>query len=165
MVDKKIQNVMFEDSRILFRNFAGLPTTFKPAGGIRDFMLLLDEEKAEAMLEDGWNVKHLKARADVEDSEPRPYITVTVMFGKYPPRIVMINSRGKTVLDETNINILDFAEIETLDLIIRPYNWEVNGNTGVKAYVKSMYVTLAEDELEKKYSEVRDAPSDTFDED
>lgn len=160
MAIRKIPNITFEDAHIMYRNLAGLPTKFKPAGGIRDFTLLLDEDTALAMLDDGWNVKYLKPREDVEDSEPRPYVKVFAQYVKFPPRIVLINSRGKTVLTEDNINIIDFAEIEKIDLIIRPYNWEVNGNTGVKALVKSMYVTLAEDELELKYAEVRDANPD-----
>ena len=162
---RKVPNVMFEDARIIFRNFEGKPTTFKPAGGVRDFALVLDDAKAEAMIADGWNVKYLKAREDVEDSEPQPYIIVTVTYGAFPPRIVLITSRGKTVLTADSVNVLDAAEIEKLDLIIRPYNWEVHGNAGVKAYVKSMYVTLAEDELERKYSDIRDVPDSDWDSD
>ena len=151
----KLQPIVLEDCRIIFRNFSGEEGRFN-AKGNRNFNVLLDDDVAEAMLKDGWNVKYLQPRE--EGDLPQARLEVSVKYGKgAPPRVILITSRGKTPLDESMINILDWAEIEHVDMIVRPYEWEVSGKTGVKAYLKSIYVTIREDELEKKYIDVPDS--------
>lgn len=141
---------LFEDCRIIFRNFAGEQSQYNRAGD-RNFCVIIDDkEVADRMASDGWNIKHLPPLD--EGGDETAYLPVAVSFRNTPPTVVMISSRGRTRLDESTIDILDYAEIETVDLIVNPYNWEVNGKSGVKAYVKSMYVTLREDALAKKYA-------------
>lgn len=150
----RLQPVVLEDRRILFRNFSGEEGRYN-AKGKRNFNVLLTDEEAEAMLKDGWNVKYLQPRE--EGDLPQPRLEVAVHYGKNPPRVILITSRGKTPLDESMVSILDWADIQTVDMIVRPYEWEVNEKTGVKAYLKSIYVTIREDELEKKYLDVPDS--------
>ena len=88
------------------------------------------------------------------DEERQAYLPVEVKYLRYPPKITLITGSGRQFLDEDTVNILDWAEIEAVDLIIRPYNWELSGKKGVKAYLKTMYVTIVEDELAKKYRDV-----------
>jgi len=147
-------NIVLEGARIGFRNFSGKEGKFNPAGR-RNFCVFLEEDLAKALEEDGWNVRWLQPRDEQE--EPQGYIQVAVSYDNIPPKIILITSRGKTTLDDESISLLDWAEITDVDLIIRPYNWDVNGKSGVKAYVKSMYITLAEDEFEKKYYDVPDS--------
>ena len=64
----------------------------------------------------------------------------------------MITSTSRTVISEEDVEVLDWAEIGNADLIARAYNWEVNGKTGIKAYLQSLYITIQEDALERKYS-------------
>lgn len=155
MAQQKVtQNITIEGARIIFRNFSGKEGKYN-APGNRNFCVLLDENLAEDLIRDGWNVRYLRPRE--EDDEPQAYMQVKVAFGNIPPTVVLITSKGKTRLNEDSLDILDWAEIKNVDLIIRPYNYDVSGHTGVKAYLKSIYVTISEDELESKYMDVPDS--------
>jgi hypothetical protein len=148
--------VMMENARIIFRNFAGVEGQFNREGD-RNFAVLLDDELAEKLLEDGWNVKHLRPR---EEGDPaQAYLSITVGYKGRPPRVVMITSRGRTVIDEDMIETLDWVDIKTVDLIIRPYTWAVGDKSGIKAYLKSLFVTIYEDALELKYADLEDLPA------
>lgn len=152
--ENKMQPATLENVRIGFRNFSGLEGKYNRAGD-RNFAIFLDEDIAQQMAKDGWNVKYLKPRE--EGDEPQAYLSVSVNFRGRPPRIVMVTSRNKTRLSEGEVSALDWAEIKNVDVAIRPYEWEVSGRTGVKAYLQSIYVTIAEDDLEQKYADVPDS--------
>lgn len=152
-------NIVIENARIGFRNFSGAAGKFNQAGN-RNFCVFLEQDLGGVLEKDGWNVKWLKPRE--EEDIPQPYLQVALNYDNFPPKIVLVSSKGKTMMDDTTINILDWAEIVNVDIVIRPYNWEVNGKTGVKAYVKSMYVTLIEDEFESKYVDVPDSAASSL---
>ena len=146
-------NILFEDVKIVFRNFEGAEGKYNRAGDRNFCIILEDPELVRRMESDGWNVRYLQPRE--EGMEEQPYLPVKVEFDKgIPPKITMISSKGKTLLNRDTVGLLDVAEFETIDVLIRPYNWSVSGKEGVKAYVKTMFVTLAEDDLEKKYFDV-----------
>jgi len=147
---KNIPNITIEGARILFRNFRGEAQKYNPAGR-RNFCVILDYDLADQLKKDGWNVKTLNPRD--EEDEPQPYLQVKVQYGARPPKVVMLSGKNRTPLDEGSIDILDWAEIENVDLTIRPYQYDVNGKSGVSAYLKSMYVTIVQDYLEDKYSD------------
>lgn len=147
-------NVTLEDVRIVFRNFEGKEGAYNRAGD-RNFSVVLTDEQADEFEANGWNVKRKPPREEGED--PFNHMPVTVSFKGRPPRLVMISSRGRTTLDEDTCDLLDFADIKTVDMIVRPYDWAVNGKTGRKAYLHALYMTVNEDELELKYRDVEEA--------
>lgn len=148
-------NIKIENAHILFRNFSGRESKYNRAGQ-RNFCVYIDDPKfAQKLIDDGWNVRVRAPREDGE--EPRYYIQVAVSFDNIPPTVYMLTKRKKVKLDEETIDALDFAEIINVDLTIRPYNWIIqegtkNEKSGVKAYLRTMYVVIDEDEFAEKYA-------------
>jgi len=141
---------LIENAELIYRNFEGRETRFKPAG-YRSFNVVLPVDIAEQMAKDGWNVRYQDPRD--EDADPRPIIEVTVRFDIRPPRITMITSGGRTMLNESTVAALDWVDIRTADLIARGFEWGDEVKGGIKAYLQSLFVTIEEDALERKYAQ------------
>lgn len=152
--------LLMEDAQIIFRNFSGKEGMYN-AEGDRNFCALLDDPLAKQLIDDGWNVKTLKAREEGED--PQAYLQISVKYrgrtgnAVRTPTIVMITSKGRTPLSEAECELLDWVDIASVDMIVRPFEWAVNGKTGIKAYLKSIYITIQEDVLQRKYAELPEA--------
>lgn len=147
------KNITIEHAQIGLRNFSGKETQFNRAGSRYFCVFFDDHELAMKLKEEGWNIKIARPK-DEYDTDPTPYLQVAVAFGKIPPIIMMISSSGKVRVTEDMVDQLDWVEIENVDLIIRPYNYDLGGKQGVKAYLKTMYITIVEDAFASKYRDI-----------
>lgn len=153
-------NIVMENARLIFRNFEGREEKYNRKGDRNFGLIIEDSEVAQQLTEDGWNIKELtpKNNDDYDDTPEVVYwLPVTVRFDNVPPKVMLVTRRKKTRLNEDNINTIDYANIAKVDLTVTPYDWEVNGKSGTKAYLQTMYVTINEDEFADKYADLEEA--------
>lgn len=130
--------LQIDDARIIYRNFSGEGSKFNREGD-RNFSVIIDDPAiADELITQGWNVKIKEPREEGED----PFITlpVKVKFNERGPRVYLITGSKRNELDEESISILDNVDIVSIDMDIRPYDWDVNGKSGRTAYLHSMRV-------------------------
>lgn len=160
-------------AQICFRNLAGKPTKFNSKGGVRDFAIILDNyDDVESLINMGFPVKYFNKK---EPTAPDvPYLKVKVNF-RYSddgtellsPHIYLVERDpnnpekivNKKLVTPQLAAIADQAELDYCDIVIRPYGWEVNGNSGVAAYLDKMFMNLHIDEFESQY-EMYDDPDE-----
>lgn len=154
-MENKIGNIVLEGAKLIFRNFQGKVSQYNKNGEKTVGVLLPDDIAMQAEA-DGWKVKHLNPREDDPEQYRQPWLPVKLSYKFYPPTVVLITNRGKTILNEDGIGMLDWANIQNVDIVIRPYAYPgVNGGpSGISAYVKSLYVTIQEDEFADKYADL-----------
>lgn len=146
--------LQIDDARIIFKNFEGRGDKFNREGD-RNFSLLIeDPNTADALIAEGWNVKIKPARDEDEGDFMR--LPVKVKFTEYGPNVYLISNGRKVELDEESISCLDNIDIESVDMDLRPYDWEVNGRTGRTAYLQSMAVVQRIDRFAERYANMRD---------
>ncbi len=155
--ERKVEdNINIGNARIGFRNFSGKAGQYNNEGN-RNFVIFIDDyDLAKSFEAEGWNIRWLKPRDEGENDQA--ILPVKVAYGAYPPKIILVKANGKqTPLYEENVQLLDWADIESVDITVRPYNWHAQGKSGVKAYLKIMYVRIQEDPWEDKFTNPPDS--------
>lgn len=142
--------LQIDDAVIIFKNFAGKGDKFNREGD-RNFSIRIDDrELADELIAEGWNVR-IKERED--EDVPRMHLPVKVKFNDRGPAAYLTAGNAKVKLDEDSIECLDNIDILSVDLDIRPYDWEVNGKTGRTAYLQAIHVTQRVDRFADRYSD------------
>lgn len=150
-----LKPLQLENVRIGFRNFEGREGQYNKNGDKNFVVFLEDKQLAEDLARDGWNVKFPREgdhRPDPDEPARDAYLPVTVSFDNYPANVFLIsNGNAPTRLNAEQAQMLDWAELENVDLVLRPYEWSVNRNSGIKAYLKAGYFTIVTDAFAAKY--------------
>ena len=143
--------LQIDEARIVYRNFSGAASKFNREGDRNFAVVIPDQEIADALIAEGWNVK-IKPPRD-EDESPFMFLAVKVQFNDRGPAVYLKTGERVNRLTEDTIDCLDNIEIDSVDLDIRPYDWDVNGKTGRAAYLQSIHVTQKIDRFAARYEE------------
>lgn len=147
------RSLIIEGARIGFKNLEGRKEKYN-AEGDRNFVVFLDTPFAEELAAEGWNIKFPGEKNEDEIYDKDPYLKIAVNYNNFPPRLEMVDpiNQSKVVLDENTVGMVDNTVILSADLEITPYNWKVQGETGVKAYIKSGYFVMESSPFFNKYN-------------
>lgn len=165
--------LQIDDARMMFPNFEGREEKYNHRGD-KNFVLAIDERELYAeevkslmerypyfeledgmMLHDvlmalGWNVR-IKPPREEGDSY---FITlgVKVKFNDRGPDVYLKSGDNPVLeLDEEGAGCLDNMDILSVDMDIRPYDWEINGKEGRTAYLQSIHVVQRVNRFAQRY--------------
>lgn len=141
--------LQIDNAKIVYRNFTGEGSKFNREGDRNFAVIIEDEDMADELVKAGWNVK-IKPPRD-EDDSPFMFLPVKVKFNDRGPIVYLKSGNADPVkLDEDSVKILDEIDILSVDMDIRPYNWEVNGKEGRTAYLQSIFVVQEVDRFSER---------------
>jgi hypothetical protein len=141
--------LQIEDARIIYRNFAGIGSKYNREGDRNFAVIIPNQEIADELIADGWAVK-IKPPRD-EDDSPFMYLPVKIKFNSRGPAAYVKSGNSVQRLNEETIGMLDEIDIQSVDMDLRPYDWEVNGKTGRSAYLQAINVIQNIDRFGAQY--------------
>jgi hypothetical protein len=145
--------LQIEGARIIYRNFSGAMTKFNREGDRNFSVVIPNQEDAQLLIDNGWNVKIKDPREGYEDEGPFMHLPVKVKFNSRGPGIYVRSFDNVVRLNEETVDMVDELDIASVDMDIRPFNWEVNGKTGRAAYLQSMEIVQNIDRFGARYAE------------
>ena len=128
--------------------------------GSRYFAIKLDDDFANELESEGWNVIYRNVNRNEDEPEiMQGYLKVFIKYGtRFPVDIFLVNANRKTKvpLEEEDLDNLhiDSKNIESVDILVRPYFWTYGDQHGVKAQVQAMNILLSQSGLDDDYEVV-----------
>lgn len=130
--------LQIDEARIVYRNFSGVGSKYNREGDRNFAVVIPSEDIANKLIDNGWNVKIKPARD--EDDQPFMFLPVKIKFNERGPAVYVESGSNIRRLAESNVNIIDNIDISSVDMDIRPYEWDVNGKQGKTAYLQSIKI-------------------------
>lgn len=142
--------LQIENARIIYRNFGGEASKYNREGDRNFAVIIPNQEICDQLTAEGWNVK-IKPPRD-EDDTPFMFLPVKVKFNNRGPNIYVQSAGNVKRLTEETVGMLDEIDIQSVDMDLRPYDWEVNGKEGRSAYLQAMNVIQNIDRFGAQYA-------------
>lgn len=158
-LDKNNGKLVVEGAAVpkFYSHFSGEADGFHTAGE-KDFRLIIEsEDLANDLVAAGWNVKQ---KGEDGDENKYLYIKVKVKFNFGKPVIVKHLGNKLITLDENTCSEIDRVSIEpeSIDLVLSPYHWTVNGKNGITAYLEEMHFRQVQGYFHDKYAQDETEP-------
>ena len=141
--------LQIEDARIIYRNFTGIGSKYNRDGDRNFAVIIPNQEIADELIADGWAVK-IKPPRD-EDDSPFMYLPVKVKFNGRGPAAYVKSGNSVQRLNEETIGMLDEIDIQSVDMDLRGYDWQVNDKKGKSAYLQAINVIQNIDRFGAQY--------------
>ena len=153
MREERPKNLIMKHAQLMggpYRNFSGAPDAKTPAGK-RTICVVLDEETAKALKEEGWNVKSTKPS---DGYEPTLYLKVNVSYMFSEPDIEVFDNdayENGVFFNERMVGKLDKRRIKYVDVNISPSSKKYEHPDGspatYAAYLETMNVVVENDPI------------------
>ena len=146
--------LQIDEAHIVYRNFKGEGSKYNREGD-RNFAVIIDDQDiADQLIDAGWNVKIKPPREDGDS--PFMYLPVKIKFNDRGPNVYLMTGRRMNRLDKYSIACLDDVDILSVELDIRPYDWEVNGKHGRTAYLQGAEIFQKLDRFTARFEEEKE---------
>lgn len=157
---KPNQRVTLVNQRIGFKNFKGEKDMYNEKGK-RSFVVFLDEETANRMVQDGLPVKWPKPKEGIDQDEDnrQPYLPITITPDDRIPnpsvRLYIVDGDNETQIDNENIAMIDDVDIDFADITFSVYFWEFgkepNKREGITPYLSALKIYLRSADFTPNY--------------
>lgn len=143
--------ITIKDCSVAYRNFRGIGGDYNNEGD-RNFTVVVDEMTARALMNSGYNIRVQPGRREGDDD--RYLLKVNVSYRFSAPNVYVVDGGDRTKLTEETVGRLDGANIDRVDFSMTPSHWKKGPREGVAAYLKTLYVYLQVDELDREWNEI-----------